>query len=97
LETFIAFDNKINCKVSEASFVQVSEEKEASHKNDKESGIHSDIEAKAKLTCAGEINGSEVTISLKKVFSNIKKLSVEVIGKETKTVEITKTVQKFKI
>ena len=102
LETFIAFDKKLNCKVSEASFKQVVEEKEhheSEKKNmkDKEQGLHSDIEAKAKITCSSDLVGSEVTISLKKIFKNIKKLSVEMIATETKSVEITKPIQKFKI
>jgi hypothetical protein len=86
LETYIAFDKKLNCLVNEASFKQVIEE-----------GTHSDIEAKAKLTCAAHLTGSEVVISLKKTFKSIKKLSVEVISTQVLSVEITKDVQSFKI
>jgi hypothetical protein len=104
LETLITFDKKLDCKVNEASFKQVIDEKETAEEQaklkntkKKESGIHSDVEAKAKLTCSSDLNGSEVTISMKKTFKNIKKLSVEILGTETKSVEITKPVQVFKI
>ncbi|MFA6238678.1 MAG: DUF2796 domain-containing protein [Bacteriovorax sp.] len=99
LEAFIAFDKKLNCKVSEASFKQIIEEKEAaaSKKDSKESGVHSEIEATAKVVCAANLAGSEVSISLRKIFTHIKKLSVEVLSGETKSVEITKPVQVFKL
>ena len=92
LDSLIAFDKKLNCKVTEASFKQVVDEKET-----KESGVHSDIEATAKITCSHNLSGSEVTVSLRKVFKHIKKLSVEVLSTETKSIEITKPVQSFKI
>lgn len=82
----IGFDKKLNCKITESSFNQVMEE-----------GSHSDIEAKAKITCKGNLAGSEVQIALKKQFKNIKKLNVELLSNETKTIEITKPVQSFKI
>lgn len=85
LDSFIAFDKKLNCKVIEANFMQVSE------------GIHSDIEATAKLSCDQNLSGSDVVVSLRKVFKHIKKLSVEIISNETKTVEISKPIQTFKI
>jgi hypothetical protein len=107
LESMIAFDKQLNCKVTQASFEQEEEiEKvktdKASHSktkdsSKKESGIHSDIEAKAKVSCKSNISGSQLTVSLKKIFKNIKKLSVEVIGTETKSIEITQAVQSFKI
>ena len=94
-ESLIAFDKKLKCKITEASFKQVIDEKET--KEAKGSGVHSDIEAKAKLTCANDVSGSLVTISLRKSYKNIKKLSIEVIGNETKIVEIVSPVQSFKI
>ncbi|MDO9182132.1 MAG: DUF2796 domain-containing protein [Bacteriovorax sp.] len=104
LESMIAFDKKLNCKVSEASFKQIIDEaetKEAQAKikdsNKKEAGVHSDIEAKARLVCTANLNGSNVTISLKKVFKNMKKLSIDILGTETKSVEITTSVQTIKI
>ena len=100
LESMIAFDKLLNCKVTEASFEQEVEnpsETKSKKADKKESGTHSDIEAKAKITCAKNISGSMLTISLKKVFKNIKKLSVEVVGTDTKSVEITQAVQSFKI
>jgi hypothetical protein len=85
LDSLISFDKKLNCKIVDVNFKQEIE------------GTHSDIEAKAKLQCAANVSGTEVQISLKKVFKNIKKLSVEVISGEAKSIEITKPVQSFKI
>lgn len=98
LETLIRFDNSLKCLVTESSFKQVVDEVETKEaKKTKEGGIHSDIEAKAKLRCIRNVSGSEVIISLKKIFSHIKKLNVEILSGETKTVEITKPVQTIKI
>jgi hypothetical protein len=98
-DLFFAFDKKLNCHVTEASFVQVIDEKEAlaKIKDKKETGIHSDVEAKVKLACVGTLSGTNVTVSLRKVFKNIKKLSIDVISTETKSIEISKPVQVFKI
>ncbi|MGZ3789621.1 MAG: ZrgA family zinc uptake protein [Bacteriovorax sp.] len=100
----VSFDKKLNCKITEASFKQIIDEKETAEAqakikdaNKKEEGVHSDVEAKAKITCAGNLAGTNVQVSLKKQFKNIKKLTVEVISSETKSVEITKPVQSFKI
>ena len=100
----VTFDKKLNCKISEANFKQIIDQKETAEAQamikdakKKEEGVHSDIEAKAKISCSGDIAGTNVQISLKKQFKNIKKLTVEVISNETKSVEITKPVQSFKI
>jgi hypothetical protein len=100
----VSFDKKLNCKITEASFKQIIDEKETAEAQaklkagaKKEEGVHSDIEAKAKITCGSDLAGSDVTVALKKHFKNIKKLTVEVISSETKSVEITKPVQSFKI
>lgn len=85
IETYFAFDKKLNCVTNSASFEQVIDPKE--------SGSHSDIEAKAKLTCAQNLSGTKLTISLKKSFKNIKKLSAEILSNETKSVEIVKDIQ----
>lgn len=102
--SLLSFDKKLNCKITEASFKQVIDEKETAEEQakikdpkKKEQGVHSDIEAKAKITCTGDLAGSNVQVSLKKQFKNIKKLTVDVISTETKSIEITKAVQSFKI
>lgn len=104
LLTLITFDKELGCKVSESSFSQVVDEKETAQaqaeiKNmkRKEEGVHSDIEAKAKITCAQNLAGSEVQISLKKQFKNIKKFSIDLLSTETKSIEITKAVQIIKL
>jgi hypothetical protein len=85
----ITFDKKLNCKITDSNFKQVIDQKETS--------VHSDIEAQAKITCTGSLSGSEVHVSLKKHFKNIKKITAEILSTETKSVEITKQVQAFKI
>lgn len=100
----ITFEKKMDCKIANASFTQVIDQKETAaeqakikdiHK--KESGVHSDIEAKAKIMCNGNMVGTQIQISLKKYFKNIKKLNADVLSMETKTVEITKPVQSFQL
>ena len=100
IETYFAFDKKLNCVTNTASFEQVIDEKETAEAqaklktgDKKESGVHSDIEAKAKLTCAQNLSGTNLTISLRKSFKNIKKLSAEILSNETKSVEIVKDIQ----
>lgn len=90
----ISFDKKLNCRILEATLTQVIDQKESGKK---ESGTHSEIEAKAKISCAGNLAGTEVQVSLKKHFKNIKRLVAEILGTDTKSVEITKPVQSFKI
>lgn len=97
LESLIAFDPKLKCLTSETSFKQVIDQKVSKAASKKEAGVHSEIEASAVVTCAQDLSGSDVTISLRKVFKHIKKLSVEIVGNETKSIEITKPVQSFKI
>jgi hypothetical protein len=70
----VSMDQSLNCQVTEAEFKQVLEEK----------STHSDIEAKVKINCAKDPVGSTVTVSFKKYFKNIKKLSVELLSNETK-------------
>jgi hypothetical protein len=100
----ITFDKKLNCKMTGSSFKQVIDQKETAEaqaqvkdQKKKEGSVHSDIEAQAKITCIGSIAGSEVQVSLKKHFKNIKKITAEILSTETKSVEITKQVQAFKI
>jgi hypothetical protein len=102
--TLISFDKTLGCKITESSFKQIIDEKETAEEQakikdpkKKEEGVHSDVEAKAKITCAKDLAGSEVQVSLRKHFKNIKKLNAEIISGETKSVEITKPVQSFKI
>lgn len=94
LAKLIVLDAKLGCSVSENSFKQVIDEeetKEAQSKlkkgEKKESGIHSDIEAKAKITCTQDLKGQSVVVAIKKHFPMIKKLSIDLVGNETKTIE----------
>lgn len=100
----VTFDKKLNCKITEAIFKQVIDMKETAaeqakikDQKKKEAGVHSDIEAKAKITCQSPVAGSEVQVSIKKYFKNIKKITAEILSTETKSVEITKPLQSFRI
>ncbi len=89
LFTLINFDQSLKCQIIQASFTQVIDQKEH--------GNHSDIEAKAKVSCNGDLAGSNVQVSLKKYFKNIKKLKVDVVGKKMLSIDISSEVQSFKI
>jgi len=75
----------LGCKISESSFKQEIE------------GTHADIEAKAKISCAKNLTGTEVKISLIKAFPHIKKLKVEVLSATATSVDITKPEQTLKL
>lgn len=89
LFNILTFDKKLGCKIREADFKQIIGKKD---KND-----HSEVEAKASVLCSENPSGSNLIISLKKVFKNIKKLTVEFIGVETKSLEITRAIDSVKI
>lgn len=89
----ISFDKKLDCKISEATFKQIIEKQKAK----KEQGIHSEIEASAKITCFGSITGTSASTSLLKHFKNIKKLTLEILGDDAKRIEITRSIEFFKI
>ena len=94
LTKLVVLDSKLGCTFSENSFKQDIDEdetKEAQAKlkkgEKKESGVHSDIEAKAKITCTQDLKGQSVTIGVRKHYPSIKKLVIEMVGNETKTIE----------
>jgi hypothetical protein len=66
-------------------------------KGKKEAGVHSDIEAEAKINCAKDPKGSMVSVALKKYFPHIKKLQIDLVATETKTINVTKDVEQFKL
>lgn len=85
LLTIITPAASLDCKITEATFSQQIE------------GSHADTEAKAKITCAKDLVGSELVISMIKVFPKIKKLKADVLSSTTMSVEITKPVHKLKL
>ncbi len=92
-------DKSLGCKISEASFKQEMEDhhdaKES--KDKKESGVHSDIEAEGKITCAKDMAGQNMVVAIKKHFPKIHKLAVELVSKETKTIDINSNEQTIKL
>jgi hypothetical protein len=100
LFSIITPDKGLRCKIIESSFKQIIDEKETKEEQakikdpkKKEEGVHSDVEAKARVICAKDLAGRSLVISLKKVFKNIKKLNVEIISAQSKSVEIISPVQ----
>ena len=95
--SLIKFDEKLECLLQNTELEQIIEKELDDHhshgKKEKKSGVHSEIEAKAKLRCLKSPIGSMAIIELKKHFKGIKKLEVEVIGKETKIIHIKKDSQ----
>lgn len=85
LLTLLSPAAELDCKISEASFEQEVE------------GKHAEIEAKAKVTCAKNLAGTELKVSLLKSFPKIKKLNAEVISVNTTTVKIFKPEQVIKL
>lgn len=74
LTKLFIFDKKLECSSSEASFIQ-----------DFKSGVHSNIEAKAKIICNKDLLSQSLLVSVKKYFPHVKKLSIDVVGSETKS------------
>lgn len=85
LASFVVFESQLQCKITESNFKQ--------HLD----GNHSEIEASAKFQCIKEISPSTVTVSLKKAFKHIKKLSVDVVSDKTQRIEITAESKSIKL
>lgn len=90
LTKLFVIDKKLGCTSSEVSFKQEIEE-DKSKAAKKEAGIHSDIEAGAKIICAQDLKGQKLTVNVKKHYPHIKKLSLDLIGSETKSIEAKAT------
>ena len=96
-------DKSLDCKITNATFEQEIDEShdKGHHKKDakhsKEAGVHSDIEAKASVTCAKDLAGQTIVVAIKKHFPKIKSLAVELIGNETKTIAIKSNEQSIKL
>lgn len=86
LSKLVMLDSKLNCKIDSASFEQTKPE-----------GEHSEIEATAQFTCATDLKGSDMKIGLKDKFPKIKKLKLEIIGAQSKVIDIKKTIEHVKL
>ena len=96
LTKLFILDKKLGCTSSEVSFKQ--EVDEEGHKaSKKEAGVHSDVEAKAKITCAQDLKGQSLTVGLKKHFPHIKKLTIDLVGSETKTIDVKRSLETIKL
>lgn len=91
LTKVFVMDKKLGCKVSEILFQQeVEKQKESHDKKHKSSGTHSDIEAQAKYTCVGNVKGQTLTVALRKHFPHIKKLTIDLVGSEVRSIDAKK-------
>ncbi|MBY0415091.1 MAG: DUF2796 domain-containing protein [Bdellovibrionales bacterium] len=87
LTKLFVLDKKLGCKVTEVKFEQVVDSDE-DHKDEhgkKEAGVHSDIEATAKIVCAQNLMNQSLSVAVKKNFPHIKKLTIDLVATETKT------------
>lgn len=75
----VSFDKALECKLSGDKFEQKVEKKE---------GVHSDVEASMTVSCSKDLKGAKLLVNLKKHFKNIKKLKMELVGNETKSIDI---------
>lgn len=99
LSKLFILDKSLGCKIVSASFKQEVEEADSinSREAKKEAGVHSDINAEAKVTCSKDLAGQNLVVALKKNFPKIKKLAVELLGTETKTIDINSDEQTIKL
>lgn len=81
----IKFDSKLGCVQEKAKFEQIIE------------GNHSEIEASATFLCKMKPDGSVAVVNFKNHFSGIKKLKVEVVGKQSKEFNIKEKSQKINL
>jgi hypothetical protein len=92
----IKLDQTLNCKIENATFLQVVDEtetKEAQAKiknpNQKLKAVHSDIEAKAQISCAKKIAGTKAIVQLKKSFKSIQKVELDLLSEKVEKLSIT--------
>lgn len=103
LTKLFILDKKLGCAVPTVSFKQDIDEdeiKESKKSHDKtsskSSGVHSDIEAKAKIICTKDLKGQTIIVSVKKSYPHIKKLSIEFVGSEIRSID-AKDVEEIKL
>lgn len=86
LTKIVMLDSKLDCKIDSTSFEQT-----------QPAGEHSEIEASAQFTCAMDLKGSDMKIGLKDKFPKIKKLKLEIIGAQSKVLDIKKAIEHVKL
>ena len=84
LNKLFVLDTSLGCTSSAVSFKQEIQEK-------KNSGIHSEIEAKAIIRCSQDLSGKSLLVAVKKYYPGIKKLSIDIVGTEIKSVQAKAT------
>lgn len=95
LTKLFVLDNQLGCTASEVSFKHNIEKKDQALTK-KESGVHSNIQANAKIICTQDLAGKSALVSIKKHYPHIKKLSIDVIGSNTKSYK-AKSTQEIKL
>lgn len=79
-------EEKLECSITQSSFKQVLE-----------GDNHSDIEAKAVITCKKNLAGSSLLVSLKKYFPHMEKINIDLVSEQTKSIEIKKALETIKL
>lgn len=96
LTKLFVLESSLNCKIISSSFKQIIEnEKHNNHK--KNSGVHSEIEAQAKVTCEKVIKDQNIAIALKKHYPLMKKISIDLLGSKPRTLNSTLPVENLKL
>jgi hypothetical protein len=86
LVKLVILDPGLECKLNSATFEQVNH-----------AGEHSEIEARAEITCAKDPKGSDLKIAIKDQFPKIKKMKLEVIGNQNNTLDLKKTIENVRL
>ena len=90
LTKLFVLDKSLGCTSSAVSFKQEIN-KNTSNDKKKNSGIHSEIEAKATITCNQNLSGKSIFVSVKMYYPGIKKLSIDIIGNKTMSIKAKAT------
>ncbi len=88
LKELIVFPETMGCKTSEVKFEHIFEEG---------SKTHSEVEASVNVICNKDLAETEVMVHMRKRFSKIKKLKLEVVGARNQKINITSPSQKIKL
>lgn len=99
LTKLFVLDSSLNCKIVSSSFKQIIENDnhKTHNQHNKNSGVHSEIEAQAKITCEKVIKDQNIAIALKKHYPLMKKISIDLLGSKSRTLNSTLPIENLKL
>lgn len=104
LTKLFLLDSALSCKIVSSSFKQIIENEKENHdhhkthtKHKKNSGVHSEIEAKAKISCEKVLKDQTISIALKKHYPLMKKISIDLLGSKSRTLNSTLPFENLKL